>query len=296
LLLFRVFVRRLRRLEYSALRVAEGDLETRVEDLGADEIGRLGRQFNAMTESLAKARTAIETSDHQRRRLLADVSHELATPLTSVRGFAETLLNPAVPLTDDERTEYLSTILSESQRMDFLVKDLFELSRLESGATAFVTEPIDIVALTQCSLDRYRHRAATSNIACSLDTSSTEIWVEGDGHRLEQVVDNLLLNVFRHADKAGKLAITFLAHEDDDKPFVTLSIADSGPGFREEDLPLLFDRFFRGDPSRTGEGTGLGLAIVREIIKKHGGKIRAMNGANGGAVIEIELPIISYGL
>jgi len=121
LVLFRLLTRRIRRLERLASRVAEGDLEARVDDDGADELGRLAAGLNAMTEGLATAREKLETGDRQRRRLMADISHELGTPLTSIRGYAETLLDPEVPVSSEERKQYLRQILDESRRMDLLI-------------------------------------------------------------------------------------------------------------------------------------------------------------------------------
>src|SRR5205814_3144057 len=139
-------VKRLRALETMAARVTEGDLAARVETSGADEIGRLESRFNRMTERLAAAREAVAETDRQRRRLLADITHELATPLTSIRGYVETLLDPGVPLSADEPKQYLNDVLEESKRMDLLLRDLLDLARLEAGAQPLARERLDWAA------------------------------------------------------------------------------------------------------------------------------------------------------
>ena len=286
LLLFRSFIRRLRALETLAARVADGDLDVRVPDPGPDEIGRLGERLNRMTERLAEARRRLEENDHQRRRLLADISHELATPLTSIKGYAQTLLDPAVPVSDRERGAYLADVVAESERMDALIADLFELTRLEAGAGELERERLDWTSLCRNTLDRFGKRFREAGLELRWAGSEAPAWVEADGRRLEEVLENLLVNTLRYVPAGGSVTVSL-------EPGVgghhRLSVIDDGPGVPAADLPFIFDRFYRADPARVTPGTGLGLAIVREIVLRHGGAIRAENREPRGVAVVIEL-------
>lgn len=287
LFLFRLLTRRLRLLEELATRVAEGDLSTRVTAVGDDEIGRLGERLNYMTERLADARQNVERQTRQRNRLLADISHELATPLTSIRGYAETLLDSSVVKSDEDRTRYVETILDESQRLDALISELFELTRLEAGAQPLTVESIDVLALVRNTVDRYadRFRVAGVTLACEPGTDVAPI--QGDGRRLEQVVENLLTNALRYVPNGGQVNVSVVATNGS----VSITVSDDGPGFDEADVPHVFDRFYRGDRARSTPGSGLGLAIVQEIVRQHGGQASASNGPAGGAVLSVTLPV-----
>ncbi len=291
MIMFQSFIRRIRRLENLAQRVAEGELDARVENPGMDEIGRLGSQLNRMAEKLTEARDGMEKNELQRKRLLIDVSHELSTPLTSVRGFAETLLNPEISISEDEQTSFLRNILEESKRIDLLVQDLFDLTRLEAGACQLQIETIDIVALSQRMIGRQQYREGDSKRRYLIESDEEEILVLADGLRMEQVLDNLLTNAFRYAGPNGQVQMVISSLPHLTKPMANLTISDNGPGFDEKDLPYVFERFYRGDPSRSSQGTGLGLAIVREIIRRHAGKVLAQNCPSGGASISITIPL-----
>ncbi|MBD3298721.1 MAG: HAMP domain-containing protein, partial [candidate division Zixibacteria bacterium] len=270
-----------------ALQVAEGDLSVRVQHSGRDEIDRVGEQLNRMTESLAQSRDHVERMDQQRRQLLADISHELSTPLTSIRGYAETLSQPDMPLSDEERRQYLVNILHESQRMGLLVNDLLELARLESGSAGLSPERLDWAALCRNTIDRYRPRFERAGLQIDGPPPDQEVWITADGRRLEQMFENLLVNSLRYVPSGGSVQVSI---EGSDAGRYRLTVADDGPGFSEDDLPHIFDRFYRADPARSDSGTGLGLAIVKEIAQQHGGSVSAANREPSGAVIAVELP------
>ena len=288
---FRTLTRRLRVLEAHAERVKAGDLSARVADPGPDEIGRLGRSLNEMTESLAEAGVRLENLEAQRRRFLADVTHELATPLTSIHGYAETLLDPKVSISSDERSTYLSHILTEAERMELLVRELLDLARLESGQTALELTELDWSELCRNSLRRFEPRFREAGLSLVWKHDADSAWVRADGRRLEQIMDNLLANALRYVSRGGRVEVSIERRDG----HAALTVDDDGSGFRPEDLPHLFERFYRADAARTEGGAGLGLAIVREIVQLHGGSIRALNlggdHAPRGARIEIELPL-----
>jgi signal transduction histidine kinase len=286
LVVVRLLVRRLRKIEVLAARVAEGDLSVRIADTSGDEIGRLAVRLDRMTERLAEARDALESTDRQRRALFADITHELATPLTSIRGYAETMLDPKVPLSSEERARCVEGVLVESQRLGRLVDDLFELARLEAKATAFSPEPLDWAALCRNTLERFLARFQARELSLVWRAGGPdEAIVVADGHRLVQVLENLLSNALRYVPSGGRVEVGLEAVPGGFR----LTVADDGPGVPEAELGRVFDRFYRaGEPS--GEGSGLGLAIVRAIAERHGGGATARSRTPRGLEISITLP------
>jgi signal transduction histidine kinase len=310
LVLVRLLVRRLRAMELLAARVAEGDLTVRIADRSGDEIGRLAEQLDRMTERLAVARKQLTENELQRRKLFADITHELATPLTSIRGYAETLLDPGVPVSPEERTHYVRGLLEESRRMDLLIRDLFELALLEAGAAPLSKEPLDWAALCRNTIERFTPRFRKSGIRLSWHQTAPEAWIDADGRRMEQVLENLLVNALRYVPRGGAVEVRLEASGEPHSPH-RLTASDDGPGIPEEELPLVFGRFYRGagsaprareraiasdgqsmpeDSRHDNGGSGLGLAIVREIVERHEGTVRAESSSPHGLAITIELP------
>jgi len=290
LIMFRGLLHRLRGLEHLAARVTEGDLEARVANPGSDEIGRLGARLNRMTASLAEARDRVAASERQRRQLLADISHELATPLTSIRGYAETMLDPSVPVSAAERSGYVADIVDEAQRMDLVIQDLLDLTRLEADAIQLERERLDWTALCQHTMERFQARFREAGLGLDWQGPADPAWIEADGRRLEQVLDNLLINALRYVPAGGSVSLSLRAAGDSATDRFRLLVGDDGPGVPPEDLPHLFDRFYRVDAARTTGGSGLGLAIVKEIVLRHGGSVRAENRAPTGTAVIVELP------
>lgn len=289
--LFRTLNVRLRQLERWATRVEQGDLATRVPGPADDEIGRLGTGLHRMATRLAKARARLKSADQERRRLLADISHELATPLTSIRASAETLLDADVPTTDEERRQILEDLLGEAQRMDLLIKDLFDLTRLESNTVRLVREHLDWAALCHHTVTRYKARFNDAGLELRTLGTTAPAWVNADGRRLEQVLENLLANALRYGTAPG--TVTVALERLPDPPRHLLEVADDGPGIPEVDLARIFDRFYRSNRDRSAPGSGLGLAIVKEFVERHGGRVEAGNRdpeQGTGAVLRVELP------
>jgi len=305
LVLVRLLVRRLRAMQLLAARVAEGDLTVRIADRSGDEIGRLAVELDRMTERLAAARAELTQTELQRRQLFADITHELATPLTSIQGYAETLLDPGVPVSPEERTQYVRGLLDESRRMDLLIRDLFELARLEAGAAPLSKEPLDWAALCRNTIERFEPRFRKAGIKLAWRESEREAWTSADGRRMEQVLENLLVNALRYVPQGGTVDARLDAAAEP-RGMHRLTVGDDGPGIPKEELPLVFRRFYRGAGSgaRVDSGTahdrhsihedtggsGLGLAIVREIVERHGGTVRAESNPPRGLVITIEIP------
>jgi signal transduction histidine kinase len=292
LVVVRLLVRRLRGVETLAARVSSGDLSVRIADPSGDEIGRISASLDAMTERLASARDQLESTERQRRQLFADITHELATPLTSIRGYAETLLDSRVPLDTDERTRYVRGVLEESRRLDRLIRDLFELARLEAGAVPMRLERLDWAALCRNTVERFQTRFRDSGLALDWRGGPDQAPVEADGHRLEEVLENLLANALRYVPRGGAVELAMTR----DNGRYRLAVSDDGPGVPATELPLVFERFYRGAAVRGGSGSsenggsGLGLAIVREIVERHGGRVAAAPRSPRGLTITVDLP------
>jgi signal transduction histidine kinase len=246
-----------------------------------------------MTDSLAAAHGRLEANDAQRRKLIAGITHELATPLTAIRGSVETLLDARVVLSEEERTLYMRGMLEEARRLDRLTRDLFELARLEAGASPFELERLDLASLCRNTVARFEPRFRAAGLALAWRGPLPDAWIVADGHRLEQVLENLLVNALRYVPAGGTVNVS-LSRVAGDPGSVRLTVSDDGPGIADDELPHVFERFYRGDRAgssgRDPGGSGLGLAIVREIVERHGGAARAELRRPRGLSIVIDLP------
>jgi two-component system OmpR family sensor kinase len=278
----------------TAAAIAAGDLSRRVEpDDERTEVGRLGHALNLMLAHIEEAVTdrdtslrALEASESKLRRFVADASHELRTPLAAVRAYAELFTRGAAERPADlERS--MKGISRESERMSLLVEDLLLLAHLDEGRPLEL-EPVSLEEVVGDAVET----AKTLEPARPIEVELTPCTVAGDHDRLRQVVDNLLANVRSHTPPDTSLRVT-LAHDDGN---AVLAIADSGAGMDEETRALVFERFYRADPSRTrasGGGTGLGLAIVAAVVEAHGGTVGVDSAPGAGATFEVRLPLAS---
>jgi signal transduction histidine kinase len=217
--------------------------------------------------------------------LLADVSHELMTPLTAMRGYVETLSMQELRLDAATRERYLGIIEEETRRLENIIGDLLDLARLEGGGTSFRRERVQVAALFDRVATRHEREMRARGIVLARRIDPDAEVVGGDPDRLEQVLQNLAANALRHTPDGGRIAIASERVADR----IRLTVRDTGPGIPPEHLPLIFDRFYKADASRrAASGSGLGLSIVKTIVERHGGTITARN--DGGAVFEILLP------
>jgi hypothetical protein len=263
--MFRGQVRRLRALEGLATRVAAGDLAVRVGDSSPDQIGRLARQLDRMTEAMADDRRQLHASDEQRRKLLANISHELATPLTSIRGFAETLLDPSIAVSDEERTDYLHRVLDEAQRLDLLTRDVLDLARLEAGSPLTLAA-LDFAELCRNTVERFGPAFATAGLRLEWLGPLERAPIVGDGRRLEQLLDNLLMNALRYVPRGGRVEVSLADAAGAEPGAFLLAVQDDGPGHPTADLPQIFERFYRADATRVVPGSGAQARDRREIV------------------------------
>jgi signal transduction histidine kinase len=277
--------RRLREMQNATERLGAGDLTTRVPERGGDEVAAVARSFNRMADELANRVQALDASDRARRQLLADVSHELLTPLTTMRGYLETLSMPNVPLDAATRERYLSIVNDETHRLEHIVGDLLDLARLEGGGGTLKRERVPVAALFERVVERHEHASKRRGIRFVSHIDPAADVVEGDPDRLEQALQNLAANALRHTPDGGEITLSASVADDS----IHLRVRDTGPGIPQEHLPLIFDRFYKADTARRAAGgSGLGLSIVKAIVERHGGSIAARN--EHGAVFDISLP------
>ena len=276
----------LMRLEKATAAFAAGEHSVRVDPSGPREIHAVADSFNTMADEVQRVVTELRAEEQLKSQFVSDVSHELRTPLTAIRGAAETLLDGDVGASDQER--FLTSIVAESDRLTRLANDLIALQRIE-GATGEL--PLRIIDL------RIAAERVASAFAPLMEDRSVKLTITGeaptvlgDPDRIQQVIANLVDNASRHVGPAGRVEVQLGGDND----WALLSVVDDGPGIPEEDLPRLFDRFYRSQPSRdrsTG-GSGLGLAIVKAIVKAHGGTIQAANRPGGGSRFTVRLPAL----
>lgn len=267
--------RPLKRLTSAAQGVAAGDLTHRVDTGGPLEVRRLGEAFNEMATSLAESETL-------RRRLVADVAHELRNPVASLRAQAEGIAEGVLP-SDPAR---LASLADDTRQLSRLVDDLQELSAADAGRLTYRMEPTDLAAIARVEAARAGARAGDGvTVVASCDDAVT---VTGDEGRLGQVMRNLLDNALRHTD-TGEVRVVCDIRDGR----AVLEVIDTGEGIPEADLPYVFERFYRADSARARDtgGSGIGLAVSRRIIEDHAGTVSARNRAEGGAAVGFALPL-----
>jgi two-component system sensor histidine kinase ResE len=244
-----------------------------------------------MASDLEARTQAMELSDRTRRQLLADVSHELKTPLAAIRGYAETLAMPEVSLDERTRRRYLDIVGDETIKLERIVGDLLDLARLESGGLTLTCSAVPVARLFQSVADRHERDMLEKQVTLETSVAADMVEVWCDPARMEQALQNLVANALRHTPEGGQ--ITLIAERTGKG--VHLAVRDTGSGIPEEHLPRIFDRFYKTDASRTDpyskSGSGLGLSIVKAIVERHGGTVSASNVAGGGAEFSITLPL-----
>ncbi|MCL4294439.1 MAG: HAMP domain-containing protein [Anaerolineae bacterium] len=271
-------VRPIELLTAAARRMERGDLTGRVSVRSDDEIGQLASAFNAMADGLARL-------EQLRRQMVGDVAHELRTPLTNIRGYLEAardgLVRPDPALVDN--------LYEEAMLLNRLVDDLQELALAEAGQLHLECRPVDVGEVARTATQAIRPQAEAAGLELSLDLPSDLPPVVVDPHRIGQVLRNLLNNALEFTPPGGQITLTARL----DGSWVCLEVGDSGPGITSEQLPFVFERFYRADPSRaraTG-GAGLGLAIVKQLVEAHGGRVWVKSTPGTGAWFGFTLPV-----
>lgn len=275
--LSRQLVAPVRRLTLAARGIAEGDLSQRVQESGGDEVGQLAVTFNQMAEKL-------ETSEADRRQLLADIAHELRNPLSTIQGNLEGMLDGVLPL----EPEQIATVHDQTLLLSRLIEDLRLLSLAQAGQLPLEKDYVDVTGLVEDVVDDFRPLAESRQVSLETDLANPLPRISVDRGRMSQVLANLVSNALRYVQDSGRIRVGAVSVNG----FVELSVSDNGAGISDEDLPHLFERFYRVDAarSRSAGGSGLGLAIAKELVEAHGGTIRVESTLGEGSRFSFSIP------
>jgi signal transduction histidine kinase len=291
LILFALLTRRIRSMSDVVKQFEKGDYEKRIRVKSNDEIGQLAQSFNQMAETIVANIEALRTNDDLRRDLIANVSHDLRSPLSSIQGYLETIMikEKDKTITLDERNRYLNIILKNAEMLNQMIQELFELSKLEAKQVEQKVEPFSIAELTQDVVMKYRDFAEKSNIKIETDFQPNLPQVNADIAMIERALSNLIENAIDYTYENGVVRVEL--KQKDDK--IETIVSDSGRGIPAKDLPYIFDRFYRGQKKRDRNktSTGLGLAIAKKLIEAHGSTISVSSQENVGTTFSFYLPI-----
>ncbi len=291
-------------IDYSA-QLAQGNFQARLQKMGPDELGVLsaklnetGEKLQAMFEQLQQEQVELEKLERIRKDFVINVSHELRTPLASIQGYAETLLDGAIDDSNINR-RFVTIIRQNAERLARLTSDLLTLSRIELGSTKFQFASYYINGLLRNSIDALIPIADKKQITLELEPAPDDAEVFCDAEAVHQILSNLIDNAIKYTPEGG--VVTLQARILDPNlphPLVEFAVRDSGIGIPSEDLPRLFERFYRVDKARSREmgGTGLGLAIVKHLTRAQGGDVRVESVLNQGSTFYFTLPTTDLGL
>ncbi|QES47431.1 two-component sensor histidine kinase [Streptomyces venezuelae] len=280
----RSVLRPVRDLRRATQRIGQGRLDTRLEVRGADELAGLARTFNETARALEKSVDELQQAEARARRFAADVSHELRTPLAGMLAVTEVLDEDAEHL-DPDTARALRLVSTETGKLAVLVEDLMEISRFDARAAELNLDDVDIAEAVSKTLER--RQWGPGQVVTQLPRN---VRARLDSRRFDVILANLVGNALKHGEAPVQVSVHTAAGSGGDR--LVVEVADRGPGIAPEVLPHIFDRFFKADASRArSSGSGLGLAITLENIRLHGGTVRAANGAAGGAVFTVDMPL-----
>jgi signal transduction histidine kinase len=286
--LFRRLTRRLRARREVVERLAQGQLDQRVAVESEDEIGRLGIAFNRMADTLAGRLEELRRSDRMRRELIANVSHDLRSPIALIRGYLETLQLKGDAVSAEEREQYLDVALQNAQRLGEHVDALFALSKLDTQQVEPEPEPFSLAELAHDLVMQFQPRAEEQGVRLEVDLPEQLAIVRADIALTERALSNLIGNALHYTPGGGIVRVAL----EDENDHVRVRVADTGPGIPEDELPRIFERFYRVEKSRSrkGGGAGLGLAIAKKILDLHGSTLDVESTVGEGTTFSFALP------
>ena len=298
LLLFALLTRRLERLNHSIQQFGESEFSQATtypanNEIFHDEIDQLGQAFNKMSTKIIEQVQRLKDNDALRRELVANVSHDLRTPLASLQGYLETLLIKDNALSADEKAEYLQIAIKHSQRLNKLVSDLFELAKLDAHEIRPHCEPFALCDLLQDIIMKFKLQADKKQVTIEPHLDQPIEFVHADIGLVERALNNLIENALRYTPEGGRIRIDV----NPQKQKIRVSVTDTGTGIPAEKLPYIFDRFYRyhtapdTDSDSDHNGAGLGLAITKRIVELHGSQIEASSHPHQGTCISFYLPV-----
>jgi signal transduction histidine kinase len=294
LLLFHLLTRRLQRLAgvmeaFQQTGFTRHETALHAVGMAGDELDRLGYTFDQMARRIIEQWGQLRSQDRLRREMVAQVSHDLRTPLAALDGYLQTLQMKQDELTQEQRREFIAIALKQSQRMIRMVDDLFELARLEAKEMQPAMEPTCLADLLQDVVQKFQLQAGEAGIRLAMARPASLPVVPLDIALIERLLDNLVSNAIEHTPEGGRIDIELTQ----EGRFARVAVLDEGPGISPQDLPRLFDPFYRSrQASMQGGHAGLGLAIARRIARLHGGDLQAVNRTGGGSRFTLSVPVI----
>ena len=292
LLLISFLTRDLKKMVGAVRKMEQGDYSTRVRIQSSDELSELGTAFNTMAGEIESAMTQLRRNDELRRELIANISHDLRTPLASVEGYVETILLKDHLLTEQEKRNHLETILKNTQSLGRLVSELFQLSKLEAKQIEAKPETFSVSELAHDIMLQFAPKAESMDVELEYERSENVPLVYADVSLIERVLQNLISNAIQYTPAGGKVSVELVADADRS---VRLEVTDTGAGIAEQDLHHIFNRFYQSGQVRSQSkgGLGLGLAIAQKIVALHGGELRVRSEVGVGTTFWFTLPVTS---
>ena len=293
-LAFALLTRRLRRLDDDMQRVTAARFEVAPalarRDAHGDEIDALTNAFVDMSSQIRRQIDQLRENDRLRRELVANISHDLRTPLSAMQGYLETLLIKGETMTPDDRQRFLGIARKHTVRLGTLIEDLFELAKLDSASVVPQVEQFSLAELIQDTVQEFQIEAERKDIVLSIDIERGPLATRGDIGLIQRVLENLVRNAVKFTPTGGHVTIAI-----DERPeAIAVAVSDDGPGIAARDLPRIFDRFYRvrdGEEARS-DSSGIGLAIVKRILDLHDSRITVESEAGSGTRFEFELPLV----
>ncbi len=287
--LFGLLTRRLRAMKEVVGAFEKGQLDRRIEVKSSDEIGQLAASFNQMADTIVANVEDLKRTDRLRRELIANVSHDLRSPLAAMQGYLETIIMKNDTLSPDERLQYMNIVLKNTRSLNTLVGELFELSKLDAQQIEPHFEAFSIAELVQDVVMQFQPKAAHLNLTLEADLPERLSLVYADIGLVERAISNLIDNALRYTPAGGHVRIV----PSDEGNAVSVQVIDTGYGIPAEDLPHIFERFYRVEKSRARDkgGTGLGLAITQKILELHGSTLAVQSALGKGTTFSFALPI-----
>lgn len=291
LVLFGLVTRRLRRVTAVVRRFEQGDYDERVAEMADDEVGQLAVSFNGMADTIVANLEELKRNDRLRRELVANVSHDLRSPLASIQGYLETVLMKQDELSPDEQARYLDIALRNANRLSALVAELFDLSKFDAQQIEPVREAFSMAELVQDVIAQFQRRAEEQETSLTATFPADLPMVDADIGLIERVISNLIDNALRHTPAGGRVVVAPTLEADR----IVVRVSDTGSGIADRDRPRIFERFYRADEARSAQsvpGAGLGLAIAQQILALHGGTISVESEPGHGATFAFDLPLV----
>jgi signal transduction histidine kinase len=291
LFLFSNLSRRLEKIKNTVTKFERGQLSERIEVEGNDELADLSTGFNRMADTMVENLKEIQKSDKMRRELIANISHDLRSPLASIQGYLETIEMKGETISKEDLHSYFRTVLGNTHKLNHLIDDLFELTKLDTEHVRPKLENVSMAELIQDLVQQFKMIANKKGVILEAQfPDNPNALIEADISMLNRALTNLIDNAITHTPSGGKVSVSSIQNGED----LVLEIADTGSGIPEADLPHIFDRFYQVDKSRSNtNGAGLGLAIAQKIFNLHGAEVTVTSKTNIGTIFRVNMPICS---